>query len=558
MNVSLGNAFIAIASLFPTLHAAILELVQNSVDAKARNISILINYRKRTCSVSDDGVGTTRERFEKCMKSICRSIKEQDEYGQYGEGAIAPIGKCDVFTFTSTPEENPRAYLCWTFNTEEIQQHSDKVAIPVKEVEDLCFDRSGKNKNGVPWRTKIMMTGLSRDRTKTRVNPVALRDAILDRYGVKMRELGTSIGLKIISHHGEEISDVFMAEEYKGRKLPVEYFKQKATGQVVFRLYLAQKTAAGFKGKVVVGALVKPFRLSFREFSRKVKEYLSPEVAKDLLSGIFEGEILGEKILIAQSREEFEMTDALVEFCIAIEEWHKKIGAALAREAKDAQEDDRYQGLILRSLKIFEQLFNSKGCGYLKEVINSFSRGTIGAHHAPPAKRIVGVQPHKSVSVQGDGKKFDQENGGLQPAVPEKENLGHMPFTAAGPRGKQRTIVKGSSLGLQLVYEDFGASEKVWSLDTREGILRLNRSHVLIHQCEADEKVLMRFQELIIIEALTLEMAPTEWREQQRRLSDEKLPAIVFLLLNGDEIAGRKPGSALKKYNLERVKKDPA
>lgn len=547
---SYGNTLLQIAGMYPTLHDSVLELVQNSIDADADNINISLDYHRRSCVYSDDGNGTTREKFEESLRRICLSVKDADKMGRYGMGNVSPVGKCDIYTFTSTPKENPRGYHCWTFDTEEIRQHRETGSIPVAVVSDLRFDRTGKTKGGIPWRTLIKMKGLIKDRTITRVNIITLKEAILDRYGAKMKQIGTIVTIRITETNKKTVLEKFRAEEYEGKKLPLKYYRNTDVGQTVMQLYLANKIAGNHKGKVVIGEIGNPFRIPFQQFARYASEYLGPETIKDLNSGIFEGEILGEKIIIAPSRKHFLLNDALVGFCIVIEEWHKKVGAAYVAEIREEAQDERYQRLGLRSLRFIEELLNHGEFSHLRDVVKSFSQGTIGTNHFE--KRVQGLQPHGSVSIQGeDGK--EKKGGEIKTfSPPQTEHLGHTPLTSAGPQGKRRAVVKGNSIGLQYVFADMQRDGKLWELDKVAGTLTFNTRNTTWHQCEVDEKVLMRFQEIITIEALTLETVPEELKERHRRLADEKLTVVAFWLLKGDEATGRKPGSSLKLYRARK------
>ncbi|HRY52458.1 MAG TPA: ATP-binding protein [Candidatus Portnoybacteria bacterium] len=548
-----GEALLRVAGVYHTLHDSILELVQNAIDAKAQNIFIFVNYLGRKCSVSDDGVGVAKKDFEEALMKVCHSIKDDTKLGKFGMGNISPLGKCDTYTFTSACKDAPTGYLRWIFNTENIRQQEKINGIPLEAAKEFRFDRNGKTKGGVPWRTQIRMIGLTKDKSISRVNAGLLREGILERYNIPMKRLGTTIHVNIITVENKQEQIKFAANEYDGEKLPLERFQSPVAGKTEFNLYLAKKTAVGRKGKVIIGEIRNPFRLAFSQFSRQLKDYLSAEAIRDLNSGIFEGEITGEKISIAPSRKHFLMDDALIDFCIAIEEWYKKIGSIYAEKVKEEAQDGRYQRLGLRSIRVIEELLKLTEFSHLKEVIKSFSKGTIGVRHVEPLKKIIGLQPQKSLSTQGDGKK--EKSGDIVWPVkssPEKEHEGHTPLTVAGPIGRQRAVVKSNSLGLQFAYGEMRGSEKLWDLNRGTGILTFNTRHPLWAKCEADEKALMRFQESIAIEALTLEMAPDDLREQHRRLADEKMPVLVFWLLKGDEITGRKPGSALKQYQARK------
>lgn len=537
-----GEALHRVAAQYATLLEVIFEAVQNALDAEATLIHITINQRLRSIVVNDDGVGTSRQQFEEALLSVCRSVKDASKLGQFGMGLIAPLGKCDRFTFTSTPKTNGAAYTQWAFESEEIRVQERVQGIPMVPRPDLRFSRTGQ-RGSVPWRTQVRIEKYTRDRYLSRMTTDSLREGLLERFSATMRRLKTAIDVKIVNPKGGSESDHVVAEQYTGRRLPQEKFAERSCGETIFRLYVANKTARGRRGKVVIGQAHKDFRISFREFCKNTPDCpLEHRVVEALTSGIFEGEILSTGAQLEANRKQFVMNDALFDLCITIERWYKEIGESETERIQEESQDNRYQELGLKSMRVIEALLDQPQFEHLKKVLKTVRVGSIGEHHAESKGKVLGREEVRSLSTTGgSGKpKTGSSFGGFPPAINDRAN--HMPFTVAGQKGRQRIKVRGESQGLQFLYEEMEGSDRLWTFDGITGELRFNIRHPLWANCEENEKALMRFQEYIAIQALTLETVPPDWKERHRMIIDDSMPSFVFLLLEGDVLAGRKSG----------------
>lgn len=535
-----GQALLRVAGLYPTLAEVVYEAVQNALDADATNINVAINHKKHSLTVSDDGAGTTRSHFENALLSVCKGIKNEDKLGQFGMGLIAPLGKCQRFTFTSTPKSNPRAYLQWTFSTDDICGQEKIDGIPVESVPDLHFEREAKG-SGVTWRTQVKLYNFTKDRLLSRLTTSSLREGILERFGAAMRRRDVTVNAEIISSDGDVSTEKIVADVYEGKRLPMEYLREKDAGQTTFQLYIAKKTQKGRRGKVVIGESGKEFTISFAQFARNAGELLDGDVYDALESGVFEGQIFTEKAKLDPNRRHFVANDALVDLCLTIDEWYRKIGANHIEKVKEEAQDDRYRQLGMRSMRVVEALLEQPGFAYLKDVVKSFHIGTIGTRHTRPNAKILGPQSELSISIDAakdNGNGAGGNGGGGND--PKSEHPGHTPYTVSGPKGRQRMMVRGNSQGLQFLYEEMEGSDRLWDLDSNAGILHYNTRHPLWAECESDERALMRFQEHIAITALTLETVPEEWKGRHRRMTDDAMPSFAFWLLRGDELAGRR------------------
>lgn len=551
-----GEALLRIASTYPTIFEIIMEQVQNALDVNATRISITFNRKSRHIAVRDNGDGVSKSEFEHALGSVCSSVKQQGKLGRYGIGLISPLGKCHSFTFTSCPRGvDQGGYIEWTFVTDNVRRQADRVVVPHRIRRELAYRPKGDTKRTrthqpIEWRTEVSVQKFTSDRVISRITSVdALIEGILERYGAVMRKNRVAISVKFVNEDGtEEIRPHVTAKQFTGRKLPEVVENDTDAGDVVFRLYLARKTTKGLQGKVIVGEVDNDFRFGWNLFARSANEWLADEVIQALSSGVFEGEILGTHVKLHANRKSFEKDDALVGFCATIEHWFLQHGKKHLKEVKEAREDQRYQELGLKSLRVIEELLRDPKLSGALDVIQSFGRGNIGEGHFEPGRDdMSGIQKDPAVSTGGGvGQGRDRSgsgSGGSGKGSPEKDKPGHHPFTVAGPKGQRRTLVKSDSLGLQFSHVGMGGDDRLWVLDTRHGVLHFNIRHPLWEACEHSDRMVMRLQEYIAIQALTLHTMPDEWQDQQRLILDDLVKPFVYLINNSDS------------YNLRRPKK---
>ncbi len=136
VNFPAGKILVRLANEYPFVLLVILENVQNALDANARNVSVRINQKTSCITVRDDGDGVSVSGFQEALQSVCESAKSRGKLGQFGIGLISPLGKCERFTFTSSPRDKDE-FREWTFNTAEIEASKDMPNIPRRSRSDL-------------------------------------------------------------------------------------------------------------------------------------------------------------------------------------------------------------------------------------------------------------------------------------------------------------------------------------------------------------------------------------------------------------------------------------
>ncbi|MGE5298108.1 MAG: ATP-binding protein [Acidobacteriaceae bacterium] len=548
-----GEALLKLAGYYPRIIDVLFETVQNCIDKAAERIMITVNQKSRTISVRDDGEGVTQAEFERALTSVSSTIKKHDKLGRFGLGLISPLGKCVRFTFTSTPRREPRNYLEWCFVTEDLRAQDKISGIPMRTRPELQFMRGenlqqktahGKVLNCVSWRTEVRIESYTPDRQINKVTFDSLREGILERFGTAMRRKKTIVIVTITDEDGSRTSQEIRAKEFEGNRLPEEEYREHDSGKTIFKLFLAKKTAKGRRGKVLIGEASNDYRLDFATFNRSLPEVcqLSDELVAALKSGFFEGEILNSKVKLHAGRKGFEANDALAGLCSTIEEWFKKHGQDHFKEAQEQRQEERYQMLGVRSMRVIEELLKHPTFEVLLKAIGSFRKGSIGEGHVEHKGK---ESPITAISVTASAGQEAGGEGDSEPRTksePEIEKIGHHPLTVVGPRGSRRVVVKSNSLGLQLMHDAMQGSDCLWALDDETGLLKINVLHPLWRQCEEhSDKTLMRFQEYLMLQALELKAAPADWSSFARLVLDELNGPYVYMLINADVLAGRVP-----------------
>src|SRR3989344_2099677 len=161
-----------------------------------------------------------------------------------------------------------------------------------------------------------------------------------------------------------------------------------------------------------------------------------------------EGDIVAERIMLHSNRKSFVVNDALVGFCVAIEEWYKKHGRTVVEENKSQNRDLFHQKAGILAMAQVEELMEKSGENF-KDVFEKFKLKTVrqGDKTAP----AVAEDDDSSLSTAGNPlvpKEPGEGGGGGSTDDPKVKKGPHSP-TVAGPLGRPRKkVIKGGKTGL--------------------------------------------------------------------------------------------------------------
>jgi len=530
---------------YPTMRDAIMEMVQNALDAKARNIWIVFDSKRRTLAVRDDGSGVGQVVMNQRLARICQSGKSDSDLGEFGIGIVAPLDKGEKYTFTSSARIPNRelgedgGYYRWTFELAAIKDEAE-FRVPCDRLGQMMFDASGDGRDGrVPWRTEALVEKIFSDSVRNDIDPSDLRYQIQSRFSGSMRKSGTAVHLTIIRKIGgveESHVEDFGARAFDGEPLPVWKYHDAVVGSVAVRLHL-RRVATGRRQQIrlEVGERGRDFRITFSQFMASANSLLSDDVIGVLNSGTFEGEITGENIKVMPNRHELEKDETLRHLCLALEKWYSEVGKETVQTQHESREDARWQELGVNALKFVELLLKNPAFGDWRRAVRSFHEGTVSTGHTAPSRRsVIGDQVLTSVRANASStgtSRSGQSGEGHTRAEPKNERTEDIPLTVTGPLGQKRTVVKSGSFGLQILFDRMPGGRDLWSLDPNTGQLRINVRHPYWAECEATDTDLFELQLRIIEHALTWCVAPEDWRPQLLMSLEESMRCYMFFRL---------------------------
>ena len=505
-----GRALLNVAQTYEKLPQVILEYIQNAIDVGAKDVCVVINFKKRFVTITDDGDGVSIEEFEEALESVGVSSKK-GKMGRYGFGLVSALGKCEYFTFTSCPKSSASIYRMWVFDTKEIAEQKTEVSIPNEKIPGLLFNRTDRKtpgKDSVNWRTRIRIDNFVRDNVLSRISIDELSNTILERFSVPMKKLGTTVRLKVMDAAGNTTSTNVRALAFTGQRIPEKVYAGGSSGETSIELFLAKKRKGKKMGKISVGIKGDPFRIGFGDFAF-YHNIFSSETIEILSSGIFEGYILSEKCTLDPSRKGFSEDDPFMEFCDHIERWVSEEGSKFYEESVDEKRTRKYQLLGSKAMRNIEAILKMTELKDLMDVILGFKKGTTGTGHTEMQKTEVGKQDEKSLRVRKETSPSSGTSGTYEPKIPEKPKTEDHPFSVVGAQGTKRVIVKGHSTGLQFRYDQIPGNPSLWNLNLTNGILTFNVRHELWQLAEkSGSNIMIKFQEHVALAALNAARYP--------------------------------------------------
>jgi hypothetical protein len=511
-----GKAIVNFAQTYYSLSASIKEIIQNKLDNGAKRIVATIDLKNRTLEILGDGLGSSEELFKQAMKNVCNSIKggiKSKKYGRFGLGFFSPTDKCREFTFTAY---DPHAHktLIWIFNRKKIEP-CHTVKVPTGEVEPLS--------NG--FTTRISMFDIIEDRSRTRVDLDSLAKSIATEYSVGLERNNAKVELVFIDEKGSRHETEVVPSKFSGHPIdPVEYEWNKEQS-VEFHLFVAPLVDSKRRGQVIVGIKDDPFRLKFRDVVSKTDHgVLNSDAFKALVSGAFNGEIISKGCELATSRTSFRKNDSLEVFCTLINNWWTEIGEKEYERIKVEEETNRFQNLGKKALENMTRILSSPSLKNIRDLINQFKVGRIGAEHADVPRKIVkGKQEAPSISATIP----DQKSGGSgksgEKSSKPKEHKSHMPLSVTGNRGNRRTEVYDNSLGLQISHSEISGSKRMYEFDSESGILDINILHPNWEALEESDSALIEYQIQCLFTALVLADHPEKDTIEQYEIFAEPI-----------------------------------
>lgn len=538
-----------IARTYPSLRDMVLEAVQNAIDANCRTVWIEWDERRRTLAIRDDGDGVGLLTMNARLQQICSSSKGEDDLGQFGIGVMAPLDKGERFTFTSSPRlpapGEDGAYHRWTFQVKDIAGKQE-LEVPCARMGQMSYSEARSSDPGaVAWRTEVRVEHVVEDSVKGRFDPEDIKYQIQQRFSVAMRKKSVKVILTTRQRVGKtdtSDTDSFGPLDFTGQPLQRWTTKTPVARLVVVQLYL-RRVIGRKQARVEVGESGRDYRVTLAQFLASAAGMLSRPVADALSSGLLEGEITAEGIRITPNRKGVEMDDALMDLCQALEKWHSEVGSHVLDTERSSRQAARYQQIAIDVLGELDKLLRDPRYADWRDKVRGFHAGTVGRGHTQPSDRsVIGPQVQTSVRVnRGGGSGGRSGASGSDRKPPQVERPDDVPVTVAGPAGGERTVVKRSSFGIQVIFDRMLGSADLWLLNPGNGELLVNIRHPHWAECERSDRELQDLLRHIVQQAMAWLVTPEDWRPQAALTMAEETRAYMFL--RSGAAAARERGS---------------
>jgi hypothetical protein len=501
VDVHVGASILRAANEYEKVHKVILEAIQNAIDANASNIYVSINHKKRFISIRDDGDGVDDETFGQAINNIGKSIKGVGSLGKWGIGLIAPLGKCESFTFTSQKKNSyggtPNPYYRWTFVTADIEKSVDALELYADKV-DLNFSRSpkGKTKNGVSWRTSVEIHNFTKDRKISKLNIHDLAEEAASSFRDKM--LASSAEQQPVIYFREERADGSVyhekAEAHLFQGEPLDEFELRdENGFAKFEIYLSNRRGTEFVGNGVgIHEGSDPFAVPVSNFIKAVGDELPDEVATALKSGVFEGKIMCNHIELEAKRTHFKENDGLTAFILKLIEWYEAVGQDYYESNSESLESERFRKNAEQVLEQIHKIFQEPAMNSFVDILKQFAGKGVG---------ITAPNP--------EGDSTEPIGGDIKPPAPA--NPGPGPGTDGGKpggktrRGKGKKNVVTGKVGIN--FSDTNEGHKPWYFEKDTATIFINVEHPFYNMCfdsRYSDKAIRDYQTQIFFHVLAV------------------------------------------------------
>lgn len=527
-----GGSLQHLVSKYPAAPQVLKELVQNGIDMGAKSIVLVVDLDRGVVTYHDNGNGASPDDFYKAVATIGKSVKPTDKYGRFGIGLVSPLSISEYFTFISAPKG--QRYREWSFDRKVMFAATESFPIPERASpafahQDGATPRHFRQER-VWWRTQVLIERITTDKAKRRLSLEDLAYEIQAEFSAHMLKLGATVKLELIEG-GVETSRVVRGKEFEGKALPVWEKTFDDVGKVTMRMYLAP---TGYTGKLrmSIGAGGNPSRINMQTFiSTDAFRCLGDRVKEVLKSGMFQGEIVGEKLEMQANRKSFAIGDATLGLAIALEEWYKDVGAERYTDEKGKRRRERLQALGHQVLDKLRGMFTEDSP--FASVITRALFGSVGKHHAElKATEVPGIAPMTGLTetsgvTKGDGESGDESEGSSR----GRHKPAHMPKVAIGPKGGERRPVKGHSAGPHIQFGDDEDSNCLWRFNPQALHLYINCTHptfVAVERSEYKTKALIEF---ILLTAFQVECQDADGRAAAEVFAASLVDNYVEMLL---------------------------
>lgn len=536
MGTHMGSLVGLAADRYPSLLATLLEIIQNAIDAGARNIAVLADQQAEHVAVYDNGSGITAEKFNEALSSVGESVKVRKPgvLGRFGLGLVSPITKCEEMLVISQPDPAGPT-MRWTFRIADIRplrkvtipRDEDLNGLPVPKSPFANITKEAQTASATPdivWRTVVVMNHVIKDRVITAINLDELVELIQTKLGGGMAAKSTTVLIKLRERNGKVQTRHVKPREYTGFALEEYVVQDEDAGEVVFKLYRAPRGDDGERRGIVkftqTGAAD---AISLREFrpqaySAAKNDPVIVRAFQALDSGYFEGEVAAARVDLVQDRDKFVFNASVYGLVGAISEWYTLVGEDLMTEEREVQADERYRRLGDQTLKSVYESFRAS------PRLSQFYDELASIPGLPREKRTRSTAEQEP--AQPDTNTPRERRTVVEPPTIERESTG-------GSKRRQAAALP------TLVYEI--GDERLWTYDHVSFQVRINVTHplwVLLDETDErhlakNDRYILAFQKWLLIEllrALADDPGMEHFEEATARIVDRQ-EAIIRIMI---------------------------
>lgn len=510
------------------------ENVQNALDANAKAVWVTVNHKNATISVRDNGDGVSIDQFNAASGQKGKTYKQDDNsVGQFNEGFLSPLGKCEYFTFTSKSKDSDSSepYYRWTLVTEDIFGSDVPVELNSEPIE-YKFARNrpkSDSSQSVPWRSEMMMYNF-----KTTA-PFDAHEILLEctrKYRVTMLSIDATLHLTVIDRSGKRTMNEFKAQKFAGKKLKV-WNKVDGENETRIELYHSIATDKSNPG-VRVSALK-------RQYDLPVSTLLSQETClavlhqdKDLISAlnsnIFQGKIESNLLVLKSTRDGFEEDERLLEFLEHLEVWWNEVGRTEFAKLQNNESLEIFYNCAKKAQDAFKKLTEDPELQKLMESLRRSKPAGINDG------LIAEADKHgDSIVDNGSDGKFPKQD-----PKDKTKNPGGKP--GGKPRGsleEGNKPVTVSYKGLRIKESQELDSSTPWQIDLATLTVFVNIEHQYYSRCfdvtaGKKEKAITDYQKKVLFQALSLitsgsSPSDSEWLAAQHVLFQELFLEVLTI-----------------------------
>ena len=471
MDLHKGMAAKNLADAYSDPYDAVREIIQNSIDAEAKNIHIILNSVNRQLKVIDNGIGESYEQLSQKWGKIGVSFKAEDpeKYGKKGIGNLAGIAIAEHYEVTTRPTFIKGSHY-FRAHLKSKDLELDQPELPAEEF-PLGFGLPKTAFGSVI--TQVILSKMSKSVVVQLSNIEELADVIADAFSVKI----SSRGIKILIVNKTPLGDKSIQvrpKEFIGRRNDphtIRIFDKS----VVFEMYTTLQPIKS-PHLIILHSRNSPptpvYLQNLKDIWNRVKDSLG--------SGYIEGNIYVEGFCeLTADRRHFKMDREYDMLCEAILQYDEDCAKVYLEEMKGQALINRYTEMFRTSSDTMDRYLrnNPELQLQLSSHLTGFvSRGHYEAEKAPVTPEKFRQTPKEKPPTITEVKKRRELRKEGEKKQPEQEHKKYQHTKVKDPEGYLQRQVKGQ-FGVTISWDSPKSEGSRWMTRMENGVIVFNVEH---------------------------------------------------------------------------------